>query len=169
MIDENFLLIPLYAHKSKEEYMSHWEKKFKKNFNIPNEKYNTDQLNDFREFQFKLYPKCYLNDIIGYAILYVHDVDIQIQYYLNCDKRKTYNRYCTNIESKHTYSYRSLGPTQGTAVDIFAYDNKSFKKYFNEILDILDKQCKEWKVYFDKESYVKKIKYFDFEKYWNIK
>lgn len=163
----NFLTIPLYSHKNENEYIASWDKKFNKAFGIDKNHYDKDIIIQFKECYLGLHPRCYINDIVGYAILNIQKKHIEIEYYLNCDKRKKYNKDIDSINSKDKHSFRSLGYVQGSTVDIFSYTNEYFIRYFTEILNILENQCEEWNIYFDKESYVKRIGYFNFEKYWN--
>lgn len=167
MIDEDFLLIPLYAHDEK-GYDAAYTNKYEKVFDIKNKKYNEEQLTSFEHHWKNAYPNCYLNDIAGYAILYVHDKDIMIKYYLNGDKRKIYNHDYVHLQQYNKQLFRDIGYRQGDVVLIDSNDNESIRNSFFESLEMLGNQCKEWKIYFDKESYIKKIKAFNFEEYWNI-
>lgn len=167
MIDEEFLLLPLYSHKE-DDYDSEWENKFERTFNIKKGKFDEDQIEEFRDYMIRsIYPHCYFNDIVGYAVLYVHDRDIMIRYYLNGDQRKIYNHHCFDAEYRKIHLLRLKSYSQGNAVFITKYDNNTIRNSFFKLLDILEKDCKEWKIYFNKEVYIKKIKCFDFEQYWN--
>lgn len=112
MIDEDFLLIPLYAHDEK-GYDAAYTNKYEKVFDIKNKKYNEEQLTSFEHHWKNAYPNCYLNDIAGYAILYVHDKDIMIKYYLNGDKRKIYNHDYVHLQQYNKQLFRDIGYRQG--------------------------------------------------------
>lgn len=163
--------INLYAHNEK-EYLSKREQLFKdaieksKPF-FENESDWKDFIRDYRIIFQRKNPCCHYNDIVGYAEVSFYNTDIQINYYMNGDKRKKYNKNeYKSIESNKIYKKEY---SQGNAFPYIKGDEKltnaSITEILAEVLEEIEKKCNEWKIYFNKEEYLEKIYYFDFKKY----
>ncbi len=168
-IEAVFCQINLYAH-SQEEYLLKREKQRFEAIEeakkwIDNKKDLEVFIKDYDSSIFRVKnPCCYYNDIIGYADICFYNTDIRIRYYLKGDKRKKYNKKAalSMIPSKIYDRSYSQGDSLEYVKGEEEYTNKSIELILIQLIEELKQRCDEWKIYFDRESLLEKIQYFDF-------
>ena len=159
---KSLILIPIF-YNSEKEYLEKWEKRFTKNFQINERAYSEDMQINFRDLTLSQEPISHrFNNVLGYAELILDYPDILIFYHLNGDRRKKYNKNKSCVGGKGKIYEANIHVVGGRIRNL---TNKTIKKAIQDSLKEIKNQSDEWNVFVDFTTISKKLKYFDFKRY----